>query len=69
MNLGNFITMHSEHFTIDEFLLNRMTNRGLLWASDYYFYCDDFDTLSMAILAGGNGIRKIYKTVKKEEQQ
>jgi hypothetical protein len=69
MNLGNYIRDNPEHFTINDFLLNRMTSNSLLWASDYYFYCDDFDTLSLAILAGGNGIRKIYKTVKKEEQQ
>ena len=55
--------------SFNEFLLNRLLNNGVLWANDYYFYCDDFDALSMAILAGGNGIRKIYKTVKKEETQ
>ena len=69
MNLGGYIQDNPEHFTIGDFLLNRLLNNGVLWANDYYFYCDDFDALSMAILAGGNGIRKIYKTVQKEETQ
>ena len=69
MNLGCYIQDNPEHFTINDFLLNRLVNNGVLWANDYYFYCDDFDTLSLAILAGSNGIRKIYKTVKKEETQ
>ena len=69
MNLGCYIQNNPEHFTMTDFLLNRLVNNGILWANDYYFYCDDFDALSMAIMAGGNGIRKIYKTVQKEEQQ
>jgi hypothetical protein len=68
-NLGEYIQDNPEHFTIDKYLLARMINSSQLWANDYHFYCDDFDTLSLAILAGAGGIRKIYKNVKKEEQQ
>ena len=68
-NLGEYIQDNIDHFQIDSYLLKRMTDHGKLWANDYYFYCDDFDTLTMAVMVGGNSIRKIYKTVKKEDQQ
>jgi hypothetical protein len=68
-NLGIFIQGNPEYFQIEKFLLGRIVENGRVWASDYYFYCSDLDTLTMAILAGGNSIRKIYKSVQKEEQQ
>ena len=68
-NLGEYIKNNSDHFQIDKYLLKRMIEDGKLWASDYYFYCNDLDTLTMAIMVGGNSIRKIYKSVQKEEQQ
>ena len=68
-NLGEYINNNLDHFQIDKYLLKRMIEHGKLWASDYYFYCDDLDILTMAIMVGGNSIRKIYKTVQKEEQQ
>lgn len=68
-NLGEYIENNPDHFQIDKWLLKRMIETGRVWASDYYFYCDDFDVLTMAVMVGGNSIRKIYKTVKKEDQQ
>jgi hypothetical protein len=68
-NLGGYIERNPEHFTIEKYLLRRMTETGRIWASDYYFYCDDLDVLTLAVVAGGNSIRKIYKSVQKEEQQ
>jgi hypothetical protein len=68
-NLGIFINDNKEFFQIDKYLLGRIIENGRVWVSDYYFYCSDLDTLTMAIMVGGNSIRKIYKSVQKEEQQ
>jgi hypothetical protein len=68
-SLANYICNNREHFNIDDDLLQRMLSNGYLWVSDHYFYCDDFDSLTMAIMIGGNRIRKIYKTIQKEEQR